>query len=41
MANWSGEFSFLQGINVKIDIRIDIAMSIRPMITKFGKQVYL
>ena len=33
--------SFLQGIHVKIDVRIDISISIRPMITKFGKQVLL
>ena len=32
-----GEFSFFQGMLV----RIDISISIRPMITKFGKQVYM
>ena len=30
-----------QGIHVRIDIRINISISIRPMITKFGKQVQL
>ena len=35
------EFTFFQGIHVRIDIRIDISISTRPMITKFGKQVHL
>ena len=35
------ESSFLKGIQVKIDIRTDISISIRPMITKFGKQAHL
>ena len=34
----SRRFSFFQGIHVRIDIRINISIS---MITKFGKQVYL
>ena len=38
MADWGGEFSFFQGVHERIGIRIDI--SIRPMITKFGKQVF-
>ena len=37
MADRGGEFSFFQGIHV----RIDISISVRPMITKFGKQVHL
>ena len=35
MADRGGKFSFFQGIHVRIDIRIDIVISIRPMITKF------
>ena len=41
MANRGGEFSFFQGINVRICIRTDISTSIRPMVTKFRKQVHL
>ena len=41
MTDRSGEFGFFQGIHVRIDIRIDISISIRPMTTKFGKQVHL
>ena len=37
MADQGGEFSIFQGNHV----RIDISMSIRPVITKFGKQVHL
>ena len=37
----SRRFSFFQVIHVRIDIRINISISIGPMITKFGKQVYL
>ena len=33
-------FSFFQGIHIRIDKRIDIFISIRPMITKFGKQAH-
>ena len=40
MADQCGEFRFFQGIHVRIGIRIDISISIRPMITKFGKQVH-
>ena len=36
-----GEFGFFQGIHVRIDIRIDISISVRSMITKFAKQVHL
>ena len=41
MADRDGEFSFFQGIHIRIDIRIDISISITPMITKSGKQVHL
>ena len=41
MADEGGEFSFFQGIHMRIDIRIDISISIRPMITKFDKKVHL
>ena len=41
MADQGGEFSFIQGIRVSVDIRIDISISIRPIITKFDKQVHL
>ena len=35
------KISFFQGIHVRIDIRIDISISIRPMIAKFCKQVHV
>ena len=41
MADWGSEFSFLESINVRIDIGIDISISIRPMAAKFGKQRHL
>ena len=41
MVERGGEFSFFQDTLVRIDIRIDISISIRPMITIFGKQVHL
>ena len=41
MADQGGDFSFFQGIHLRIDIRMGISISIRPMITKFGMQVYL
>ena len=41
MAEWDGEFSFFQEIHVRTDLRIHILVSIRPMTTKFKKQVYL
>ena len=41
MADRGEEFSFFQDIHVRIDIRIDISISIRPMTTKFGKQLHL
>ena len=30
------EFSFFHSVHVRIDIKIDISISIRPIITKFG-----
>ena len=41
MADRGAEFSFFQGIHVRIGVRIGISISIRHMITKFGKQVHL
>ena len=40
MADQGGEFNFIQGIRVSIDIRIDISISIKPIITNFDKQVH-
>ena len=37
MADKGGEFSFFQGIHMRIGIRIHISIFIRPMTTKFGK----
>ena len=37
MANRGSEFSFF----LRIHVRINISISIKPMITKFGKQVNL
>ena len=39
MAELGGRFNFFRSIHVRIDIRIDISISRRPMTTKFGKQV--
>ena len=39
MVDLGGEFSFFHGIHVRIEIRIDTSISIRPMIQPFGKQV--
>ena len=36
MVDRGGEFSFFLGIRVRIDIRIDIFISMRPMTAKFG-----
>ena len=41
MADRGSEFSFFQDIHVRSDIIIDISISVRPMITKFVKQVHL
>ena len=39
-SNQGGEFSFFQGIYIRIDLRIAIFISIIPMTTKFVKQVH-
>ena len=41
MLDRGSEFSFFQGIHVRIDIRIDISIFIRHMTTKYNKQVHL
>ena len=41
MVDQGSAFSFFQSIHVRINIRIDMSISIRPMITKFGIQVHL
>ena len=41
MADRGGEFCFFQGFHVKLDTRIDISNSVRPMTTKFDKLVNL
>ena len=41
MEDCGGNFTIFHSIHVKFDIRIDIFISIRPMITKFDKQVHL
>ena len=40
MANQVGQLCFFEGIHVRFDIRIHISISMRPVITKFGKQVH-
>ena len=41
MADRRSEYSFLQVIHIRIDNEIDIFISIRPMTTKFRKQIHL
>ena len=41
MADQGSEFSFFWSTHVRIDIRIDISISIRPVTTKVDKQVHL
>ena len=41
MVDRGGEFSFFQDIHVTIDKRIDISVSVRPMIPQVGNQVHL
>ena len=41
MAHRGGEFRIFQGILIRIDIRIDISISIRPMTTNFGNKAHL
>ena len=40
MAEKGSELIFFRGIRVKIYIRTNISISIRPTATKFGKQAY-
>ena len=39
MADRGGGFRFFQGAHEITDIKIDISSSVRPITTKFGKQV--
>ena len=41
MADRGVEFSFFQGIHIRIDIRVDISSYARPLTFKFGKQVQI
>ena len=41
MADRGVEFSSFPGIHVRIGVRIGTSISIRHMITKFGKQAHL
>ena len=41
MSDRDSDFSIFQGIRVRFDTRIDISISITPIITKFGKQLHL
>ena len=41
MVDRGNEFSFFQVIHVRLYIRIEISVSIGPVVIKFGKQVHL
>ena len=41
MTDRNDEFSIFQGIHVRFNIKIDISICIRTMITKSGEQVHL
>ena len=41
MVDQDNEFSFFRGNHVRIDIRIHILIFMKPMTTKFGKQIHL
>ena len=41
MEDQGNEYSFFQGIHARIDIRIDISISIRSWTTKIGMQVHV
>ena len=41
MVDGGSEFIFFWGIHVRIDVRIDISISIRPKNPKFGRQIHL
>ena len=40
MVDQGGDFSFFWSIHVRIDVRMEISTSTRPMTSKFGKQVH-
>ena len=39
MVDQAEQFSFFWDIHIKIDTRVDISISLRPMTTKFGKRL--
>ena len=39
MVDQGEKFSFFRDIHIKIDTRVDISISLRPMTTKFGKRL--
>ena len=41
MADLGSESSFSQVIHVRIEMRIDISISIKSLTTKYGRQVHL
>ena len=41
MEDWGGEFSVFKGIHVRIDKKIDTSIFVKPIPTKFGRQVHL
>ena len=41
MVDRGGEFNFFKSVHVRIDIRIDISISIRTMTIMFRKMVHL
>ena len=41
MADQGSNFSLFQDMHLRINVRIGISISIKPMITKYGKQVHL
>ena len=41
MVDQGGMFGFFRGIHVRPNTRIDISISVRPMPTKFSRQVHL
>ena len=40
MADRGGEFTFLQDNHLRIDMRTDISISVRPITIKIGKQTH-
>lgn len=41
MMDQGSDFRLFLGIHLRIDIRVDISIPIRPMTAKFGEQVHL